>query len=133
MYISICRDVQRTWLYCIVNIYFLQFFFGLWSEERKMGKFKRVCVFCGSNSGNRKIFGDAALDLGRELVCTLSLSLSLLYTHTNTNTNRWVSKIHLRVYLQVEKKMDLVYGGGSVGLMGLVSQTVFDGGCHVLG
>ncbi|KAK7841936.1 cytokinin riboside 5'-monophosphate phosphoribohydrolase log8 [Quercus suber] len=59
-----------------------------------MGKFKRVCVFCGSNSGNRKIFGDAALDLGRELV---------------------------------EKKMDLVYGGGSVGLMGLVSQTVFDG------
>lgn len=63
----------------------------------------------------------------------LSLSLSLLYTHTNTNTNRWVSKIHLRVYLQVEKKMDLVYGGGSVGLMGLVSQTVFDGGCHVLG
>ncbi|KAK9273540.1 hypothetical protein L1049_018350 [Liquidambar formosana] len=65
-----------------------------------MGKFKRVCVFCGSNSGNRKIFSDAALDLGRELV---------------------------------ERKMDLVYGGGSVGLMGLVSQTVYDGGCHVLG
>ncbi|XP_010241256.1 PREDICTED: cytokinin riboside 5'-monophosphate phosphoribohydrolase LOG1-like [Nelumbo nucifera] len=33
----------------------------------------------------------------------------------------------------VERKIDLVYGGGSVGLMGLVSQTVFDGGCHVLG
>lgn len=29
--------------------------------------------------------------------------------------------------------MDLVYGGGSVGLMGLVAQTVYDGGCHVLG
>jgi hypothetical protein len=29
--------------------------------------------------------------------------------------------------------MDLVYGGGSVGLMGLVSQTVYDGGSHVLG
>ncbi|XP_040991843.1 probable cytokinin riboside 5'-monophosphate phosphoribohydrolase LOGL1 isoform X1 [Juglans microcarpa x Juglans regia] len=65
-----------------------------------MGKFQRVCVFCGSNSGKRKIFSDAALDLGRELV---------------------------------ERKMDLVYGGGSVGLMGLVSQTTFDGGCHVLG
>ncbi|GLT69904.1 hypothetical protein SLA2020_420160 [Shorea laevis] len=65
-----------------------------------MGNFKRVCVFCGSNSGNRKIFSDAALDLGTELV---------------------------------ERKMDLVYGGGSVGLMGIVSQTVFDGGCHVLG
>ncbi|KAE8036941.1 hypothetical protein FH972_009572 [Carpinus fangiana] len=33
----------------------------------------------------------------------------------------------------VERKMDLVYGGGSVGLMGMISQTVFDGGCHVLG
>ncbi|XP_044479325.1 cytokinin riboside 5'-monophosphate phosphoribohydrolase LOG8-like isoform X2 [Mangifera indica] len=65
-----------------------------------MGKFKRVCVFCGSNPGNRKIFSEAALDLGRQLV---------------------------------EKKLDLIYGGGSIGLMGLVSQTVFDGGCHVLG
>ncbi|KAF5736440.1 hypothetical protein HS088_TW14G00582 [Tripterygium wilfordii] len=33
----------------------------------------------------------------------------------------------------VEKKIGLVYGGGSVGLMGLISQTVFNGGCHVLG
>ncbi|KAG5250117.1 cytokinin riboside 5'-monophosphate phosphoribohydrolase LOG [Salix suchowensis] len=65
-----------------------------------MGKFKSVCVFCGSKSGNKKIFSDAALDLGRELV---------------------------------ERKMDLVYGGGSVGLMGLVSQAVYDGECHVLG
>ncbi|XP_015878838.1 probable cytokinin riboside 5'-monophosphate phosphoribohydrolase LOGL1 isoform X2 [Ziziphus jujuba] len=65
-----------------------------------MGKFRTVCVFCGSNSGHRKIFSDAALDLGRELVA---------------------------------RKMDLVYGGGSGGLMGLVSQTVHDGGCHVLG
>lgn len=35
--------------------------------------------------------------------------------------------------LQVKKRINLVYGGGSVGLMGLISQTVFDGGCHVLG
>ncbi|KAK6925780.1 LOG family, partial [Dillenia turbinata] len=68
--------------------------------EIKMGKFKRVCVYCGSKSGNRKIFSDAALDLGRELV---------------------------------ERKMNLIYGGGNVGLMGLVAQTVFDGGCEVLG
>ncbi|KAK4275124.1 hypothetical protein QN277_018259 [Acacia crassicarpa] len=33
----------------------------------------------------------------------------------------------------VERKIDLVYGGGSIGLMGLVSQAVFDGGRHVLG
>ncbi|KAL9238053.1 hypothetical protein vseg_012529 [Gypsophila vaccaria] len=33
----------------------------------------------------------------------------------------------------VEKKIDLVYGGGSIGLMGLVSQAVYDGGRHVLG
>ncbi|OWM63375.1 hypothetical protein CDL15_Pgr022120 [Punica granatum] len=63
-------------------------------------KFKRVCVFCGSQSGNRKVFSDAALELGDELV---------------------------------KRKIDLVYGGGSVGLMGLISQKVYDGGCHVLG
>ncbi|XP_040995554.1 cytokinin riboside 5'-monophosphate phosphoribohydrolase LOG1-like isoform X4 [Juglans microcarpa x Juglans regia] len=34
---------------------------------------------------------------------------------------------------QVDRKIDLVYGGGSVGLMGLISRTVFNGGCHVLG
>ncbi|KAE8664378.1 Cytokinin riboside 5'-monophosphate phosphoribohydrolase LOG8 [Hibiscus syriacus] len=33
----------------------------------------------------------------------------------------------------VKRKIDLVYGGGSVGLMGLISKTVNDGGCHVLG
>ncbi|KAK9740355.1 hypothetical protein RND81_03G028800 [Saponaria officinalis] len=33
----------------------------------------------------------------------------------------------------VERKIDLVYGGGSIGLMGLVSQAVFNGGRHVLG
>ncbi|XWS17621.1 hypothetical protein CRYUN_Cryun33cG0082900 [Craigia yunnanensis] len=69
-------------------------------EENTRSKFKRVCVFCGSNSGHRKVFSDAALDLGNELV---------------------------------KRKIDLVYGGGNVGLMGLISQTVYEGGCHVLG
>ena len=39
-------------------------------------KFKRVCVFCGSNSGHRKVFSDAALDLGNELVSFFSNPLS---------------------------------------------------------
>lgn len=63
-------------------------------------KFKRVCVFCGSNPGYKKVFSDAAVELGNEMV---------------------------------NRKMDLVYGGGSVGLMGHISQRVHDGGCHVLG
>ncbi|XP_068641937.1 cytokinin riboside 5'-monophosphate phosphoribohydrolase LOG8-like [Aristolochia californica] len=65
-----------------------------------MGKFTKVCVFCGSNSGNRRVFSDAAVELGNELV---------------------------------KGTIDLVYGGGSVGLMGLISKAVYDGGCHVLG
>ncbi|CAL9131347.1 unnamed protein product, partial [Musa textilis] len=64
------------------------------------GRFKSICVFCGSRHGNRTSFSEAALDLGKKLV---------------------------------ERKIDLVYGGGSVGLMGLISKTVFDGGCNVLG
>lgn len=37
------------------------------------------------------------------------------------------------LYVKVEKRIDLVYGGGNVGLMGLVSQAVHDGGRHVIG
>jgi cytokinin riboside 5'-monophosphate phosphoribohydrolase len=34
---------------------------------------------------------------------------------------------------QVARSIDLVYGGGSIGLMGLVSQAVYGGGRHVIG
>ncbi|MED6116168.1 Cytokinin riboside 5'-monophosphate phosphoribohydrolase log3, variant 2 [Stylosanthes scabra] len=33
----------------------------------------------------------------------------------------------------VSRNIDLVYGGGSIGLMGLISQVVYHGGRHVLG
>ncbi|MBA0850402.1 hypothetical protein Goshw_029159 [Gossypium schwendimanii] len=66
----------------------------------KSSRFKRVCVFCGSSSGKRNCYRDAAVELGKELV---------------------------------SRRLDLVYGGGSVGLMGLVSQEVHRGGGHVLG
>ncbi|XP_074294503.1 putative cytokinin riboside 5'-monophosphate phosphoribohydrolase LOG6 [Silene latifolia] len=33
----------------------------------------------------------------------------------------------------VARRLNLVYGGGSIGLMGLVSKTVHKGGCHVTG
>ncbi|XAR59984.1 hypothetical protein NMG60_11033188 [Bertholletia excelsa] len=33
----------------------------------------------------------------------------------------------------VSRNIDLVYGGGSIGLMGLVSQAVYDGGRHITG
>ncbi|XP_042502988.1 cytokinin riboside 5'-monophosphate phosphoribohydrolase LOG7 [Macadamia integrifolia] len=68
-------------------------------EETK-SRFKRICVFCGSSSGKKTSYQEAAVELGKELV---------------------------------ERRIDLVYGGGSVGLMGLVSQAVHDGGRHVLG
>ncbi|XP_022899021.1 cytokinin riboside 5'-monophosphate phosphoribohydrolase LOG7 [Olea europaea var. sylvestris] len=69
-------------------------------EEEIKSRFKRICVFCGSSSGKKPSYQEAAIELGKELV---------------------------------EKSIDLVYGGGSVGLMGLVSQAVHDGGRHVLG
>ncbi|KAK6912830.1 LOG family [Dillenia turbinata] len=90
----------------------------------RSSKFKRVCVFCGSNSGHRKVFSDAAIDLGNELILGSS------------ETGSWDCQLgHLMVCVdgRVRRKIDLVYGGGSVGLMGLISQRVFDGGCHVLG
>ncbi|KAK9690644.1 hypothetical protein RND81_09G142900 [Saponaria officinalis] len=69
-------------------------------DVKVASKFKRVCVFCGSSSGNRDSYKQAAIELGQELVT---------------------------------KGLGLVYGGGSIGLMGLVSQTVHHGGGHVMG
>ncbi|CAO2815716.1 unnamed protein product [Amaranthus hypochondriacus] len=63
-------------------------------------RFKSVCVFCGSSTGKRDSYRDAAIQLGQQLVA---------------------------------KRLKLVYGGGSIGLMGLVSQTVHQGGGHVIG
>lgn len=39
----------------------------------------------------------------------------------------------VRSAVQVARSVDLVYGGGSIGLMGLVSQAVYHGGRHVIG
>ncbi|WOL18918.1 hypothetical protein Cni_G27715 [Canna indica] len=69
-------------------------------EESKSSRFKRVCVFCGSSSGKKNCYRDAAVELGRELAA---------------------------------RNVGLVYGGGSVGLMGLVSQAVHTAGGHVIG
>ncbi|GJN34526.1 hypothetical protein PR202_gb23194 [Eleusine coracana subsp. coracana] len=66
----------------------------------KGSRFRRVCVFCGSSSGKRSSYRDAAVELGKELVA---------------------------------RKVDLVYGGGSLGLMGEVSEAVHKGGGHVIG
>ncbi|XP_022947702.1 cytokinin riboside 5'-monophosphate phosphoribohydrolase LOG5-like [Cucurbita moschata] len=63
-------------------------------------RFKRVCVFCGSSTGKRDCYRDAAIDLAQELI---------------------------------SRRLELVYGGGSIGLMGLVSQAVHRGGGRVMG
>jgi uncharacterized protein (TIGR00730 family) len=52
---------------------------------------RRICVFCGSSSGNRPEYRAAAEELGAELV---------------------------------RRKIGLVYGGGNVGLMGLIADAV---------
>lgn len=37
-------------------------------EEAVRSRFKRVCVFCGSSTGKRECYKDAAIELGQELV-----------------------------------------------------------------
>lgn len=48
------------------------------------------------------------------------------------NPSYQIAANHLGKHL-VERNIDLVYGGGSIGLMGLVSSAVYNGGRHVLG
>jgi len=44
----------------------------------------------------------------------------------------WLLRV-VCICVKVARRLNLVYGGGSVGLMGLVSQAVHQAGGHVLG
>jgi len=59
-----------------------------------------VCIFCGSASGIRKDYADAAIEIGG-LICDSGSSL--------------------------------VYGGGKIGLMGILADEVMRHGGHVIG
>jgi uncharacterized protein (TIGR00730 family) len=61
---------------------------------------KRICVYCGSNSGADPAYTQAACELGDALV---------------------------------ERGLGLVYGGGRVGLMGAIADTVLARGGSVIG
>jgi uncharacterized protein (TIGR00730 family) len=74
----------------------------MWVKDYQSMKLnlKKVCVFCGSSSGKRAEYAEAAIDLGRELV---------------------------------RQNIGLVYGGGDVGLMGIIADTVMSEGGEVTG
>jgi len=61
---------------------------------------RRICVFCGSNSGIDSSYSDAAVSLGR---------------------------------LLAKRSINLVYGGGNIGLMGVLADAVLDEGGKVIG
>jgi uncharacterized protein (TIGR00730 family) len=61
---------------------------------------KRICVFCGSNSGNDPRYQEVARRLGAMLAL---------------------------------EEIALVYGGGSVGLMGVLADAVLEGGGNAIG
>jgi uncharacterized protein (TIGR00730 family) len=63
-------------------------------------KLKRICVYCGSNKGNRPEYAKAAADLGAALV---------------------------------RHGIGLVYGGGRVGLMGIIADAVLAAKGEVIG
>jgi uncharacterized protein (TIGR00730 family) len=61
---------------------------------------KAVCVYCGSNSGNRPIYAERAAGLGMRLA---------------------------------REGLAVVYGGGNVGLMGIVADAALAAGGEVIG
>jgi len=70
------------------------------SRPGKPGTLRNICVYCGSGSGNKPIFAEAARTLGRSLA---------------------------------EHGIGLVYGGGSLGLMGEVATATLAHGGTVTG
>jgi uncharacterized protein (TIGR00730 family) len=65
-----------------------------------MNSFQRICVFCGSSSGNSNVYRAVAEKLGQ---------------------------------LLAELGLELVYGGGRVGLMGIIADAVMARGGRVTG
>src|SRR5262249_10837574 len=61
---------------------------------------RRLCVFCGSNSGNRPVYAEAARELGT---------------------------------MMVNHGLALVYGGGHIGLMGVLADAVLKAEGEVIG
>ncbi len=61
---------------------------------------KRVCVYCGSRTGEDPIWAEAARALGREMA---------------------------------SREIGLVFGGGAVGLMGVIADEVLEAGGEVVG
>lgn len=47
-------------------------------ENIVKSRFKRVCVFCGSRTGKRTCYSDAALELGQELVPFSCLEINII-------------------------------------------------------
>ena len=62
--------------------------------------FRRICVFCGSNSGTDPAYRDSAIHLGR---------------------------------LLAKRRIELVYGGGNVGLMSVLADSVLEANGRVIG
>ena len=61
---------------------------------------KSICVYCGSNSGNKPLYAERAIALGTRIA---------------------------------KEKLTLVYGGGNVGLMGIVADAVLEAGGEAVG
>lgn len=61
---------------------------------------KKITVFCGSSQGNKQVFKNKTIDLGKAMV---------------------------------DHKLDLVYGGAKVGIMGIIADAVLEGGGKVTG
>jgi len=61
---------------------------------------RSVCVYCGSNAGNKPVYAERAIALGNRLA---------------------------------KEGLALVYGGGNVGLMGIVADAVLEAGGEVMG
>ena len=61
---------------------------------------KRICVFCGSNSGYNKIYTDITKQFAKEIV---------------------------------KNNLTLVYGGGNIGIMGIISDEIINNGGRVIG
>src|SRR5262249_11453587 len=75
-------------------------FHSQFHKARRQIPMTRICIFCGSSTGTRPSYANAARAMGQALV---------------------------------RARIGLIYGGGCVGLMGIIADAVMQGGGEVIG
>lgn len=95
------------------------------ADDASSRPFHHVAVFCGASSGKNPAYVEAARALGREMSAQGQLRVDASSPRIRNSVA--LCPLDAAVLSTTPAGLGLVYGGGTVGLMGEIARTVRDG------